>query len=425
VSAARLLAVWLVAWLVAPSLLPTRAGASGLDVPAVYAARHAALGGAAVGNVDDPSALYHNPAGLLGTRQLMLLADLSLVAGSVQTSPAAPDQNVATGTSVVPVPMLAFAWRVHRRVAIGFAAFPSGAAGAELHYLNSADVATVNKLRAILVELTPGVAVQPVRTLRLGLGYRVTVLSFDRELGAERNPAIVNAQLVGVNALGFRAGLEWWPLPSWSLGVAYRHWIDVNAAAAKGTLLATPVTDVKATLTLPATIALGTRVDVRDFGFVLDGEYIFNSQFRQIPLAATVPSQSTKLSLPFLFRWQDSVVVKAGVEYRWNRWRWSRGLATRIGYAFDGQASNRRYPDAFTAPPTNTHYLTGGVGYERGRYQVNLAGVYQLTSSTFIAAAEIANGSECPFCAKEGTYAARGLALMIDFSARLGRAERP
>src|SRR5262249_46977385 len=140
-------------------------------------------------------------------------------------------------------------------------------------------------------------------------------------------------------------------------------------------------------------------------------------------LSASVPSQGTDLAVPFVFRWQDSFVLKAGAEVCWDRFRWGRGFTTRIGYAFGGQASNRGYPDAFPAPPRPPHYLTGGAGFGRGRYQVNLAVVYQLAASTFIDAREIAGTDECPFCGKQGTYSSSGVAAMVDFSARLGKVD--
>ena len=42
--------------------------AAGYDTPMLYSARHMGMGGAAIGSVDDPSALFHNPAGLARVR---------------------------------------------------------------------------------------------------------------------------------------------------------------------------------------------------------------------------------------------------------------------------------------------------------------------------------------------------------------------
>ena len=43
--------------------------AGGYDTPMLYAGEHMGLGGAAVAGVDDPSALFHNPAGLAQVRR--------------------------------------------------------------------------------------------------------------------------------------------------------------------------------------------------------------------------------------------------------------------------------------------------------------------------------------------------------------------
>ena len=48
------------------ALTASSAHAAGFDTPLMYTARHQAMGGTAIGYVDDPSAAYHNPAGLQG-----------------------------------------------------------------------------------------------------------------------------------------------------------------------------------------------------------------------------------------------------------------------------------------------------------------------------------------------------------------------
>ena len=57
--------LFVVAVLLGTSLPIAQAG--GYDTPMLYSARHMGVGGAAAGYVNDPSALYHNPAGLAHT----------------------------------------------------------------------------------------------------------------------------------------------------------------------------------------------------------------------------------------------------------------------------------------------------------------------------------------------------------------------
>src|SRR5262249_35112785 len=148
--------------------------------------------------------------------------------GSLESNPGYPNQDASTGAAVAPVPMLGLGYRLSRRVAIGLAAYPSGGAGGEFHYTNPAGVRTIDSLSALLVEVTPGVAVAIPPTLRLGIGYRVTLLRFSRISGAEDNPTKVNIDLRGSDKTGLRLGLQWQPLPGASFGVAYRHRLDMT-----------------------------------------------------------------------------------------------------------------------------------------------------------------------------------------------------
>src|SRR5215468_11231232 len=126
-------------WICLAILFAARgAAADGLDLPMLYSARHAGMGGAAVGWVDDPSALFHNPAGLVRSDGLALLVDVSTFVASLQTSPGWADQNLSSGDAVAPVPMAAVGYRLSPRVGAGIAFYPAGAAGGDFRYANSA-----------------------------------------------------------------------------------------------------------------------------------------------------------------------------------------------------------------------------------------------------------------------------------------------
>ena len=86
-----------------------RAHAAGFDTPILYSARHQAMGGTAIGSVSDPSAAFHNPAGLQGIQGLAFLGDFSLILGKVKASPdaAASARSIESGTVVAPFFLLA------------------------------------------------------------------------------------------------------------------------------------------------------------------------------------------------------------------------------------------------------------------------------------------------------------------------------
>ncbi|MCA9583705.1 MAG: hypothetical protein KC416_18035, partial [Myxococcales bacterium] len=81
----------LMSGLVATLVGSTGAHAAGWDTPILYSAQHMGMGGAAIAYVDDPSAMFHNPAGLGRTEGLTLMANLSVIFGTITSSPEGVD----------------------------------------------------------------------------------------------------------------------------------------------------------------------------------------------------------------------------------------------------------------------------------------------------------------------------------------------
>src|SRR5689334_16096925 len=103
--------------------------AAGYDTPILYSARHQGMGGTAIGYVDDPSATFHNPAGLSGVKGLSLLLDLSLILGEVEASPDRGATSITSEPVLAPFFLAAAAARVHDWVTIGVGFFPVASGG--------------------------------------------------------------------------------------------------------------------------------------------------------------------------------------------------------------------------------------------------------------------------------------------------------
>ena len=67
------------------------AHAGGFDTPILYSARHMGMGGTAIGYVYDPSALFHNPAGLAHTDFIAITGDFTPLIGNITSSPESYD----------------------------------------------------------------------------------------------------------------------------------------------------------------------------------------------------------------------------------------------------------------------------------------------------------------------------------------------
>src|SRR6187402_2149931 len=113
------------AWLFAGLFgMPAVAQAGGYDTPMLYTARHMGMGGAAIGYVADPSALFHNPAGLAHTRRAEVIADFSLLVGGIHGSPSVIARDIDSDVTVAPFFLLGGAYRIHPRITLGAGVYP-------------------------------------------------------------------------------------------------------------------------------------------------------------------------------------------------------------------------------------------------------------------------------------------------------------
>jgi len=179
--------------LLAAAAAPTTALAAGYDTPMLHTARHMGMAGTAIAWADDPSAMFHNPAGLgqIGTGQAML--SLSPLGGQIQGCPnndvaldgSEPSKCLKSNPAVSPFFLLGGAWRLSDRITVGVGAMPvGGAAGGYSYKLSKTQGIGANKKlvkdafsvedSAFLsfIEFTPTVAVQILDNLRLGVTWR-------------------------------------------------------------------------------------------------------------------------------------------------------------------------------------------------------------------------------------------------------------
>jgi long-chain fatty acid transport protein len=366
----------------------SRAHAGGFDTPILYTARHMGMGGAAVGYVDDPSALFHNPAGLSGVEGLEVLGDLSLLMGRITSSPGgfyeqtAADGTYPTRTSelvVAPAFLLGGGYRLGDWLVAGLAAFPVASASAEYRTTGTyfeggmpTPRATINRTKLTFFEVTPGVAVDLPLGLSVGVGWRLTLAKLERVQGWKDDPEYFDFAVSGVDARGFRLGVQWRLRDVLSVGAVYRTRIEPRLTGDEGTATYMEFEDLETSFVLPAKLGVGARGDLGDFGAAVDLEYGFYSQSQKTLLEADGLSPPVEN----VFAWQNAVTLRLGAEYRV-----SGRFPVRAGYVFDGAVSNAHYPSAFGTPPAASHSGTLGAGYRGEKLQVNLATAYRLATT--------------------------------------------
>jgi len=410
--------------------LPRAAHAGGYDTPILYSARHMGMGGTAIGYVNDPSALFHNPAGLGGVRGLEVFANISPLMGTITTSPGsgedsaprAPGEFYPTRTTergMSPLFLVGAAYRVAEPVTFGFGVYPVAAAAGEYKLLsaplgNMAGVPYIDKTRLVFLEFSPGVSVELMKGLYLGAGYRVTMTTLERVRGNEADPREFNFEVSGVDATGVRAGVQYRPSDNFSVGLVYRHRIDpeLKADSVRAVHL---MRDGRTTFVLPSKLGVGVSGKMERLHGALDVEYGFYSQNTTSTLTAERLDIVKTEQVVNYFEWQNAITGRVGLEYLLGP---ESQIPVRVGYIFDGKVGNRMYPTAFGTPPAPSHALTAGAGYRGEKWQTNLAFAYRF-SSTEVTSADLVGAADCPSCSKPGRdYNLKIMGFYLDFSYR-------
>jgi len=276
------------------------AHAGGFGIPEIGVRRTAM--GAVIGRPDDPSALYHNPAGLVlqDDWTIYVSAGLSLLATRFELAPwdqsdrflgTSPDPATGYYAAVTPrrafgvIPMIAVAGRLRDKLHVGAAVFVGNGTGAAF------DENTVTRYHLI-----DGYVVAPQAVL--GAAYEVTPsLAFGATVGAidlivhgERDvfPIVMGNDLSKITGTAPRLVLDgsgW--APSWSVGAFGRPHPRVTWGAAI-------IGRVDATLEGPITITY--------------------SQDAQSPGDMLVGQQHTSQLLPWTFQGGANVDVTPHVE---------------------------------------------------------------------------------------------------------------
>ena len=393
--------------------------AGGYDLPLSYSARHTGMGGAAVSYVSDPSALFHNPAGLAHVGRASFLAAISLMFGNLQAAPE-PDTQTQSDLAVAPLFLLGGSVRITDWLVAGLGVYPVAAAGASYKYMSTSGL-TTDRTRALFLEVSPALAVELPANIRIGVGYRVTMMMVDRfKKGAEASQPGIDLTLRGFNFAGLRVGAQWDPLGPATMevdgpfrlqvGLSYRHKTTVKVKASDGYALSQSVSDVRSAFVLPSRLTAGLRGDFRRLGLAFDFEYGWNSQNANAELQ--VDLQGSSVTIPNPFAWRNAITLRTGAEYR----LLDQGqLAIRAGYVYDEKTASEQYPTPFGPPPDATHMVTAGAGYRGEKWAANIAYGYRF-GGTAVTADDLEGAQACAFCGYAGDYGVKMHGLFLDLS---------
>lgn len=415
--------------LITTTAITSTASAGGYDTPVLYSARHMGMGGTGVSWVYDPTALYINPAGIGQTEFISLTLDISPIIASIEAVPKG-DTPAKAGPALLTPFLFGASFRVWEYITLGVGAFPVASASGGYEYsvaLTSLDIIDETSIR--FFEFPVAIAFNYKDYVSVAFSWRPTLAQIVRSqesTNQQGNTAPYHdLSTSGFSMEGWRVGLQAKPIEMLSIGVHYRHKLEMNTEADRGMLLSYEMKNPVFPVILPSKLTFGARVDVPvlevDLGISIDAEYGWQSQNDKVSVTAesaalnvngvAIPgTEIQNADFPILYNWQDAWTVRWGAEVGF-----LEGAALRVGFIWDQETSNRGYPSAFGTPPADTYSLTLGGGYKAKNWEVNLAYAYR-TGETTIEPEDVKDSATCTNCSSAGYHAIELHGIYVDFS---------
>jgi long-chain fatty acid transport protein len=351
------------------------------------------MAGAFVGQADDPSAVWYNPAGLLrvpkgGVVSLganVFIPDIEAHdVNNVRTNAAdAADADGEPGTILMTGNQYV-SWRLSDRVAVGLGV--NTPFGLSVDWEDDAFVryqSAFAELRTLFI--TPTVALQLSDRIAFGLGVSYVYADAELERKIFFGPGLEDGtfQLGGeARDWAYDAGIQavlaekLGAVERLTLGVTYHSAVvlDFNAddSVVRFTVPAAfaaafPNSAASTTIDLPEIWTVGLSAEIGDRTTVnLDVGWLGWQTFDGVRIAAENPATQVLIA-PIVRDYENTWVVRLGGEYRLDE-TW----AARLGYAYDETPIPDKTLDPLL-PDANRHLVTAGVGFTHDRFSVDAA----------------------------------------------------
>lgn len=357
-------------------------------------------------HVDDPTAVFYNPAGLLGTEELAVMLGATEIVPHVEYTSQRSGTTTSNEFGVSSLPHLYVAARATEHLALGLGVFVNyGSTSAWPDDWEYRTRALRSQLATFYVNPSAAYQLGPVR---LGAGLQVVrgSIAIERKLDFVESEGTVSLAGGGWG-LGANLGVQVDLLEQrLQLGASYRSRVSVGfhgeaqfrdlPPEAAYTL---PDQPIQSTLTTPDTAFLGASYRVSDKLLVAADVNWY--RWRNFPAIAIEFPEEPALNQRVVKGWGDTVNYHLGAEYQL-----TDAIALRAGAVYDPTPSPTRTltPDM----PDSTRFKgTLGVGYTHGRMQLDAG--YQFVFLTPVT-------SDAP--GYEGHYAGRAHVLGLSVAYR-------
>lgn len=336
------------------------------------------MANAVTSSIDNPSAVFYNPA--LLTEQ----SGSSVGINDTMVMPSRTFEDAATGTkahlktTTHHVPGI-FARYTRDRWAFAIGVYsPFGLSSDWGQNWTGRYSATFSELKTVFV--TPSVAFKVHECASVGLGVSYVDSSLELQNAIALTPfPDGRAKMKGDgDGIAFNAG-AYLKLPQkYSVALTFRGPVDIKYTGtakfytSNDSLLKTLIpqlrnTGVSTRITLPWQATFGLAREVGALTLEADVIYIGWSSIDKY----TAKFSDGRPNVTYLKDWDNAFSFALGADYKW-----SKSFSTRMGYMFDMSPvpQTTLSPEM---PDADKHILTGGLGYMTGPFAANLA--YQAT----------------------------------------------
>jgi long-chain fatty acid transport protein len=347
----------------------------------VHGAKAAGMGTAFIGLADDPSAILHNPAGLIQSKSTQIYGGITGLTIYSRYKSETGDTEETERQYFFPPHLyissdagtedFVFGIGFHSPFGIGGRKWDRD--GITRYQATKENIATFAVNPTVAWQVYPGIAIAG------GVDYLYASLEAEQmidqsALGAGDGRSNFEARGDG---WGYNLGLLAEIGRSFRLGLAYRSKIDVdfdgemkirNIAPALQPVFggSTFKTDVSTSSTFPEIIGGGISYDFNDFTVAFDVELVRWSSFdredvdleKEVPAAGVTDGEK-------VFEWKDSWQYKIGMEYRA-----TRQLSLRTGYALIKHFVPERTLSPGN-PDADQHNFAIGAGYKMNDWIVD------------------------------------------------------
>jgi long-chain fatty acid transport protein len=338
-----------------------------------------AMAGAFASLAKDPSALWHNPAGMAWLDGTRVLGGATFIVprgtADFPDYPGAPTYDQEDALFVPPNVYLTH--QLSRKAVIGlgvFAPFGLGITWPDPETFPWRYLGTSGEMQTIFIN--PAIALKITDRLSLGLGASYITSELDQSVTqmmnmGEKTVDVPSDVSVDGNAWGFNAGLLYRGY-GFRIGVNYRSGYTLEYA---GTVaLNVPTYEVpfegtgETSFAFPHLVTTGISFDLsKKIVLAVDLHYIFWSSYDSYTFHIEVPDLELAEDLTVETLWKNSYILRTGLEYQV-----SERLALRCGAFYDQTPQPASTMDS-TLPDADRFAVTAGFGYRFGKLTIDFA----------------------------------------------------